>query len=112
LCEGKNINGVFFYSSFSLREFFFERSCYGFSKKLFYLVVSRLENRIEKKTKELKTSQLITIHRLLLGVVPENKELKKRMILNIFILDLISSYRGLRHSLGLPVRGQRTWTNA
>jgi len=112
LCEGKNINGVFFYSSYSLKEFFFKCSCYGFSKKLFTLVVSRLESRIEKKTKELKTSQLITIHKLLLNIVPENKELKKRMVLNIFILDLISSYRGIRHSFGLPVRGQRTWTNA
>nr|YP_010632197.1 ribosomal protein S13 [Cryptocaryon irritans]WBP62313.1 ribosomal protein S13 [Cryptocaryon irritans] len=32
--------------------------------------------------------------------------------INIFFLDLISSYRGLRHIQGLPVRGQRTWTNA
>ena len=28
------------------------------------------------------------------------------------MLDLINSYRGLRHAFGLPVRGQRTWTNA
>ena len=34
------------------------------------------------------------------------------MVFNIFMLDLINSYRGLRHSFGLPVRGQRTWTNA
>jgi hypothetical protein len=33
-------------------------------------------------------------------------------VFNIFMLDLINSYRGLRHSFGLPVRGQRTWTNA
>jgi hypothetical protein len=28
------------------------------------------------------------------------------------MLDLVNSYRGLRHSFGLPVRGQRTWSNA
>ena len=28
------------------------------------------------------------------------------------MLDLINSYKGLRHAFGLPVRGQRTWTNA
>ena len=28
------------------------------------------------------------------------------------MLDLINTYKGLRHSFGLPVRGQRTWTNA
>lgn len=31
---------------------------------------------------------------------------------NIFFLDYLNTYRGLRHSKGLPVRGQRTWTNA
>ncbi len=37
------------------------------------------------------------------------KDIKKR---NISILKLISCYRGLRHSLYLPVRGQRTHSNA
>lgn len=32
--------------------------------------------------------------------------------LNILILDFIWSYRGWRHIKGLPVRGQRTWSNA
>jgi ribosomal protein S13 len=68
----------------------------------------RLENRVEKKTKDLKTSKLITIYKILLNVVPDNKVLKKKMIFNIFMLDLVNSYRGLRHAFGLPVRGQRT----
>jgi len=32
--------------------------------------------------------------------------------LNIIRLYLIKSYRGYCHSLGKPVRGQRTWSNA
>lgn len=32
--------------------------------------------------------------------------------LNILILDFIWTYRGWRHIKGLPVRGQRTWSNA
>ena len=44
--------------------------------------------------------------------IPLNFFFFKRYIYNIFLLDLISSYRGLRHCLGLPTRGQRTWTNA
>lgn len=75
-------------------------------------MVSRMETRFEKKTKELKTSELVTVYKILLSVVPDNKELKKKMIFNIFILDLVNSYKGLRHAFGLPVRGQRTWTNA
>ena len=71
-----------------------------------------METRFEKKSKDLKTSQLIAIYKILLSIVPDNKELKKRVVFNIFILDLVNSYRGLRHAFGLPVRGQRTWTNA
>ena len=86
--------------------------CYGFSKKLYNILTFRLENRVDVKIKELKTSKLITVYKLLLNIVPEGKNLKKKMIFNIFMLDLVNSYRGLRHALGLPVRGQRTWTNA
>lgn len=35
-----------------------------------------------------------------------------RLEINILLFDLISTYRGWRHSKGLPVRGQRTWSNA
>ena len=75
-------------------------------------MVLRLETRIEKKIKDVKTSKLFMIYKILLSIVPLNKELKKKMIFNIFMLDLINSYKGLRHAFGLPVRGQRTWTNA
>lgn len=110
--EGKKINGFVFYSSYSVSDFFFKNMCYGFSKKLYNILTSRLENRIDVKVKDLKTSKLLTIYKLLLNIVPENKNLKKKMVFNIFMLDLVNSYRGLRHAFGLPVRGQRTWTNA
>lgn len=110
--EGKKINGYIFYSSYSIYDFFFRNTCYGFSKKLYNILCTRLENRVDNKIKDVKTSKLILIYKLLLSVVPENKSLKKKMIFNIFMLDLVNSYRGLRHAFGLPVRGQRTWTNA
>jgi len=112
LREGKKINGYVFYSTYSISDFFFKYSCYGFSKKLYKILCSRLETRIEKKLKDLKTSQFISIYKILLNIVPENKELKKKVIFNIFMLDLINSYKGLRHAFGLPARGQRTWSNA
>ena len=110
--EGKKINGVLFYSSFSLKEFFFKYSSFGFSKKLYNIFLSRLESRFEKKIKEMGTSKLILVYNMLISTVPLNKNLKKKMTFNIFMLDLINTYKGLRHSFGLPVRGQRTWTNA
>jgi small subunit ribosomal protein S13 len=108
LREGKKINGAIFYSSYSIPEFFFNYSCYGFSKKLYNILTTRLENRVNKKSKDLKTSQLISVYKILLNIVPDNKDLKKKMTFNIFMLDLVNSYRGLRHAFGLPVRGQRT----
>ena len=110
--EGKKINGYLFYSSYSISDFFFKYSCYGFSKKLYFILLTRLESRLDNKIKDVKTSKLITIYKILYSVVPDNKSLKKKTIFNIFMLDIINSYRGLRHAFGLPVRGQRTWTNA
>ena len=39
-------------------------------------------------------------------------DLKREVALNIKRLMEIGSYRGIRHRRGLPVRGQRTKTNA
>lgn len=39
-------------------------------------------------------------------------DLRKEVYLNIKRLQQIGSYRGVRHKRGLPVRGQRTKTNA
>ena len=39
-------------------------------------------------------------------------DLRKEVLLNIRRLQQIGSYRGIRHRKGLPVRGQRTKTNA
>ena len=93
-------------------DFFFKYSCYGFSYKLYSLLNTRLENRISKKIKEFKISKLLTLYDVLLTIVPNKKDLKKKNTFNVFMLDFINSYRGLRHAFGLPVRGQRTWTNA
>jgi ribosomal protein S13 len=108
MSEGKKINGQIFYTSYSLSDFFFKYTCYGFSKKFYFLIISRLESRFERKLLETKTSQIITIYKILQSTVPEHRDLKKKQIFNIFMLDLINSYRGARHAFGLPTRGQRT----
>lgn len=45
-------------------------------------------------------------------LLPFLANFKSQVEVNILILDLINSYRGWRHSKGLPLRGQRTWSNA
>ena len=44
--------------------------------------------------------------------VPVEGELRRMVTQNIKRLRTIKSYRGLRHAVGLPVRGQRTSHNA
>ncbi len=46
-----------------------------------------------------------------LGVIVEG-DLRREIALNIKRLQEIGCYRGIRHRKGLPVRGQRTKTNA
>ena len=46
------------------------------------------------------------------GVNPVEGDLRREVSLNIKRLTEIGCYRGLRHRRGLPVRGQRTKTNA
>lgn len=49
---------------------------------------------------------------LLKGLVLSDTRIKRIIDNNITRLITISSYRGARHSMSLPVRGQRTRTNA
>ena len=106
--EGKKINNYIFYSTYSISDFFFKYSCFGFSYKLYNILESRLEFRVLKKIKDFKVSKLLLLYSILLIVTPDKKDLKKKNVFNIFMLDFINSYRGLRHAFGLPVRGQRT----
>lgn len=46
------------------------------------------------------------------NLIPFFSNYKSRLEMNILFLDLISTYRGWRHSRGYPSRGQRTWSNA
>jgi len=65
-----------------------------------------------KKADDLTPDEL----RVLLGVIQEGYrtegDLRREVTSNIRRLISIGSYRGLRHRRGLPVRGQRTSTNA
>lgn len=47
-----------------------------------------------------------------IGVIKVEGDLRREISLNIKRLIEIGSYRGMRHRRGLPVRGQRTKTNA
>jgi len=63
------------------------------------------------RTKNLSPDELKNIQAII-ETMPTEGELRKVVRDNIETLKRIQAYRGVRHSMGLPVRGQRTKTNA
>ena len=63
------------------------------------------------RVKDLTDEQVQLIRNAMEGYTLEG-DLRREVALNIKRLTEIGCYRGLRHRRGLPVRGQRTKTNA
>ncbi|MFC1919673.1 30S ribosomal protein S13 [Chloroflexota bacterium] len=64
------------------------------------------------KVRELQEEEVSRIREVMDKEVRVEGELRREVSLNIKRLGEVGSYRGLRHRRGLPVRGQRTKTNA
>ncbi len=65
-----------------------------------------------KKMGQLEDHEITALRKLLEDEGAVEGDLRKEVSMNIRRLMEIGSYRGLRHRRGLPVRGQRTHTNA
>ncbi|MDE3112187.1 MAG: 30S ribosomal protein S13 [Chloroflexota bacterium] len=72
------------------------------------------EARVEgaTRTRDLTEPQVARIREVIDRSYTVEGDLRRDIALNIKRLQEIGSYRGLRHRRGLPVRGQRTRTNA
>ena len=65
-----------------------------------------------KKVSDLAEDEVNRIRQVIEGEGSVEGDLRKDVSMNIKRLIEMGSYRGLRHRRGLPVRGQRTHTNA
>ena len=65
----------------------------------------------DTRVKDLTDDEVAKIRKAMDGIKVEG-DLRREVALNIKRLTEIGCYRGLRHRRGLPVRGQRTKTNA
>ncbi len=63
------------------------------------------------KIKELSEEQLESIRGVIAKIIVEG-DLRREVSMNIKRLMDLGCYRGIRHRRGLPLRGQRTRTNA
>lgn len=74
-------------------------------------ILASLKFDLSKRLKDLSADELNKITNAM-EEYPTEGDLLRRIRSNISRLQAISSYRGTRHTKGLPVRGQRTKTNA
>lgn len=68
--------------------------------------------RPDVRVKDLTEEEITKLRRTIEGNFKVEGDLKREVSMNIKRLMDIGTYRGLRHRRGLPVRGQRTSTNA
>ena len=93
--------------------FFALTRVYGIGEKTSFLICKKLGFSINLKVKNVTQDQLVNILKLIdLSGFVLNNELKKLKSISLKKLVSIKSYRGMRRAKGLPVRGQRTHTNA
>ncbi len=66
----------------------------------------------ERRVSELTEREVIHIREVIDADYMVEGDLRREVGMNIKRLQDLAAYRGLRHRKGLPVRGQRTHTNA
>ena len=85
---------------------------YGVGKSRATEILNNADISIDSKIKDLSEDELTKIRTILDEQGGVEGDLRKRVQMDIKRLMDIGCYRGLRHRRSLPVRGQRTSTNA
>ncbi len=85
---------------------------YGIGRTTAAQILSKASVDPACRAKDLTEDQIMRINSLITQGYKVEGDLKREISQNIKRLIDIGSYRGLRHRRGLPVRGQRTHTNA
>ncbi len=85
---------------------------YGIGRTTALKVLAEADVDPVTKVKDLTEDEATRIRRIIQEGIRVEGDLRKEVSQNIKRLMEIGSYRGVRHRKGLPVRGQRTHTNA
>lgn len=84
---------------------------YGVGKRNVYSILGTAKVEPTRKTKDLTEEEINRLQKVIDGYKVEG-DLRREVQENIKRLKEIGSYRGMRHIRSLPVRGQRTRSNA
>ncbi|HSU88953.1 MAG TPA: 30S ribosomal protein S13 [Terriglobia bacterium] len=85
---------------------------YGIGRSQSNTILKAASVSPDTKVRELNDDEVNKIRKVIEEQYRVEGDLRKEISVNIKRLMEIGSYRGLRHRRGLPVRGQRTHTNA
>ena len=85
---------------------------HGVGRTLSNKILKNAKINPDKRTKDLAESDIKNLNAIIEKSYKVEGELRQTNFRNIKRLKDIRCYRGIRHKLGLPVRGQRTRTNA
>ncbi len=85
---------------------------YGIGRSRSASILKEANVNVDTKVRDLSEDDLGRIRAILESQGEIEGDLRKRIQMDIKRLMDIGAYRGLRHRRGLPVRGQRTQTNA
>jgi small subunit ribosomal protein S13 len=75
-------------------------------------IVEEIKIPAERRVNQLSDAEVIQIREMIERDYTVEGDLRREVAMNIKRLMDLGAYRGLRHRRGLPVRGQRTHTNA
>lgn len=85
---------------------------YGIGRPTSNDILAQTQINPDTRVKDLTEDELIRLRELIDQQYTVEGDLRRAVQLNIKRLMDIGCYRGIRHRKGLPVRGQRTKTNA
>ena len=85
---------------------------YGIGRSRATSILGEAQVSVDTRVKDLSEDELGRIRSVIDAQGEIEGDLRKRVQMDIKRLMDIGAYRGLRHRRGLPVRGQRTHTNA
>ena len=85
---------------------------YGIGRATANEILAKAEINPDTRIKDLSEEEVNTLRRIIDNDFLVEGDLRRDVALNIKRLVEIGCYRGIRHRKGLPVRGQKTKTNA
>jgi small subunit ribosomal protein S13 len=85
---------------------------YGVGRNIALSILKESRIPLEKRIGDLSETEISTIRQYIEGNLKVEGDLRKEISLNVKRLMEINCYRGQRHKMHLPCRGQKTRSNA